>query len=289
MRPGINLNVMTASRPAPARNASERSEIRASGDAPATSPDDGRFPALRAGSPSNAKAGHSSRLRLPALIAIGLHVLVGSVLTGILIMEPFDSPHVAPAIVAVRPDETPPPVEPDPEPLTPLPPTEVAMDRMEPLVEAPIPDEADEALDAIPERTEVFHPGGPPAFDGPTVAHVRRRRAPPAVVEGPTMPQTATFVATGPTRSVALLEGGCPDPVYPRRERERGIQGTTRLKFLVNVDGTIDRAEVAVSSGHDPLDEAARSAALRWRFLPALKDGVAIPSWAWRDVRFILQ
>ena len=65
-----------------------------------------------------------------------------------------------------------------------------------------------------------------------------------------------------------------PKPFYPRRARERGIEGKVALKVWITIDGTVQRAEVVKSSGFDLFDQAARESALEATFKPALKAGV---------------
>jgi protein TonB len=48
-------------------------------------------------------------------------------------------------------------------------------------------------------------------------------------------------------------------------------------------------ASLLRSSGHRRLDEAARTAVLRWRFTPARRNGLAIPWTAKLPIRFRVQ
>lgn len=65
-------------------------------------------------------------------------------------------------------------------------------------------------------------------------------------------------------------------PVEPPMSRRLGEQGTVRLRVLVRADGTAGDVQVAVSSGHPMLDEAAKSAVRTWRFNPATRNGKPI-------------
>ena len=60
--------------------------------------------------------------------------------------------------------------------------------------------------------------------------------------------------------------------------RLKGVDARVRLRLLVRADGTVGRTEIAVHSGRPELDAAALEAAVRWRFLPARRDGDPIES-----------
>jgi protein TonB len=45
----------------------------------------------------------------------------------------------------------------------------------------------------------------------------------------------------------------------------------------IDIHGAVAAARILHSSGHALLDEAARKAALTWRFAPALRDGEPVP------------
>lgn len=57
----------------------------------------------------------------------------------------------------------------------------------------------------------------------------------------------------------------CPDPPYPKRAERRGIQGTVKLIFDADRNGSIRNVRVASSSGHDILDHAALDAVKDWK------------------------
>lgn len=70
-----------------------------------------------------------------------------------------------------------------------------------------------------------------------------------------------------------------PKPEYPEVAKRRGWEGKVTLKVFVHADGTVGEVRVAVSSGHEMLDEAALDAVRRWRFVPAKRNGQAVDSW----------
>jgi periplasmic protein TonB len=80
-----------------------------------------------------------------------------------------------------------------------------------------------------------------------------------------------------------------PPPAYPVIARRRAEQGTVTVSVLVGADGSVERAEVADSSGFDTLDAAAlETVRSRWRFVPARHGGIAVESWVLVPIRFAL-
>lgn len=64
-----------------------------------------------------------------------------------------------------------------------------------------------------------------------------------------------------------------PQPKYPAIARRLGLEGTVTLAITVGKEGQALEVEVAESSGHDMLDNAAVSAIKKWRFIPGTKNG----------------
>ena len=55
-------------------------------------------------------------------------------------------------------------------------------------------------------------------------------------------------------------------PVYPRREKLRGITGSVELQFSVESDGSVGEVSVLHSSPEEVFDRVAIDALLQWRF-----------------------
>ena len=84
--------------------------------------------------------------------------------------------------------------------------------------------------------------------------------------------------------------GNNPPPAYPAIARRHEQQGTVTIRVLVGIDGLVQRAEIAESSGFEVLDEAAiETVRRRWRFIPARRAGTAIESWVLVPIRFALK
>ncbi len=83
--------------------------------------------------------------------------------------------------------------------------------------------------------------------------------------------------------------GNNPPPVYPSTARRRDQQGTVTIRVLVGADGSVERAEIAESSGFDALDDSAlETVRRRWRFVPARRDNAPVESWVLVPIRFSL-
>jgi TonB family protein len=67
------------------------------------------------------------------------------------------------------------------------------------------------------------------------------------------------------------------EATYPEQARSERLEGTVVLRLSIDVDGQVTEAEVIEPAGHG-FDEAAREAALRFRFAPARRDGQPVPS-----------
>lgn len=77
-------------------------------------------------------------------------------------------------------------------------------------------------------------------------------------------------------------------PQYPESAQKKGVQGTTVLKVLVLLDGSVGKVLVDKSAGHPDLDQAAAEAAQRWRFEPARRGKEPIAIWVLIPVKFEL-
>lgn len=67
-----------------------------------------------------------------------------------------------------------------------------------------------------------------------------------------------------------------PKPVYPPMSRRLNEEGKVILRVKVSRDGHPLAVEIKQSSGYPRLDEAARNAVERWRFVPARQGDQAI-------------
>jgi protein TonB len=77
----------------------------------------------------------------------------------------------------------------------------------------------------------------------------------------------------------ALIAGGakCQQSYYPQIAIRLNQEGTTTVAVHVAADGSVSGVDVADSSGHDSLDQAAiKCITNAWRFKPALENGTPV-------------
>jgi len=79
-----------------------------------------------------------------------------------------------------------------------------------------------------------------------------------------------------------------PKPEYPAISRRMREEGTVVLRVRVSAQGTSLVVEIKRSSGFVRLDEAARAAVERWRFVPARQGSEAIEATVLVPLRFSL-
>ena len=115
-----------------------------------------------------------------------------------------------------------------------------------------------------------------PTVDTPVVA------APVAVAPepAPRPPVAAAPVASAPAPVVAARYNAAylnnPEPKYPPMSRRLGEEGKVLLRVRVTAEGLAAAVELEKSSNFERLDEAAKQAVARWRFVPARRGDEAI-------------
>lgn len=75
---------------------------------------------------------------------------------------------------------------------------------------------------------------------------------------------------------------------YPAEAKRKRQAGSVRLMLYISAAGSVDRVEVVRSSGFPLLDAAAVRAESRSRLNPARRNGIAVPSRAVTECRFVL-
>ena len=99
-----------------------------------------------------------------------------------------------------------------------------------------------------------------------------------------------TGTAAGVDRAPVSVASTHTTPPYPVAARRAGMEGNVTLRLTVLADGHVGAAQVAVSSGHALLDEAAQAWITgHWIYKPALKDGVPVPAQTTALVTFALE
>jgi protein TonB len=108
-----------------------------------------------------------------------------------------------------------------------------------------------------------------------------------------TAPSTAPNMAPAPPK-VELPSSDAdylnnPKPHYPPMSKRLREQGKVVVRTLIGADGTVQQAEITQSSGFERLDQAALATALRWRYVPGKRAGVAQAMWFNVPFQFLLE
>ncbi|GEM_PF-2456246 len=77
-------------------------------------------------------------------------------------------------------------------------------------------------------------------------------------------------------------------PEYPESARKAGIESDVLVRARVDTLGMVTDAEIAESSGHKSLDDAALAATKDCRYRPAMNQGTAYDAWVVHTVEFRL-
>ncbi len=128
-----------------------------------------------------------------------------------------------------------------------------------------------------------IEPAPPPATNSPAMEPPRGFAAPAPrtivpKVDTPTSPQPKTQEAV---EVPAKVDPRRPpvEPPYPESARRRRQAGTVTLNLLLDENGRVQDATVSESSGYEILDKSAVDTAKRnWRFIPATRDGINVPT-----------
>ena len=64
-------------------------------------------------------------------------------------------------------------------------------------------------------------------------------------------------------------------PTYPVLLRAKGITGEATIQLVVDVDGSVRDAKI-VKQTHEAFGEAALECVKKWKYRPALRDGVPV-------------
>jgi len=118
----------------------------------------------------------------------------------------------------------------------------------------------------------------PPAQEAPPEAQPAEQKAPKITLSGTDSPSDARAFGDHviPAAPDAVFHN--KPPVYPDDAALAGERGMVVLLIHVSSAGRAAGVDVVRSSGYVRLDQAAREAVMRWRFLPAVKDGQTVAS-----------
>jgi len=112
--------------------------------------------------------------------------------------------------------------------------------------------------------------------------------APPAETPMPASSNAVAATQAVGTTAQELKTSTRIEPTYPPASRRASEEGTVRLKVLVDESGRPKDVQVAQSSGFSRLDEAAKQAVRRWKFVAATDGSKAVSVWTQVSITFRL-
>ncbi|WP_341326913.1 energy transducer TonB [Methylotuvimicrobium sp. KM2] len=191
--------------------------------------------------------------------------------------KPVEPPELEP-----EPKAEPEPVRPKPKAVTPKPVKRAAPRKPAPKI-TPLPSVPPPRID-IPTHGHGLELAPVPGTDS-------RVTAPPSDWSTDKTEEAASGDGTGAgsgsgDRALVVLSRKMPR--YPRRARERGIEGWVRLEIVVKPNGTVGDARVIDASPKRIFDQAALEAIRRWRFKPTHKGGRAVEQRVVQEISFRL-
>ena len=151
--------------------------------------------------------------------------------------------------------------------------------------------------DAMPGApAQVFDPLPAPLPAGETTASGMDTDAPadaPRIDQHGTPASVAPDPAAQPAQAPVAAVGSrepravsAPAPDYPASALRAGASGEVLLRIEVGPDGRPGEVSVVSGSRNRALDRAAVRAVRRWRFEPAMRDGVAVAGTVQQTIRF---
>ena len=185
-------------------------------------------------------------------------------------------------VMAISQAEPPPPPPKPPEPVKPPEPPKLTPPPKTPQpVLTPLP---------TPQPPAPATPEPPAVLAAPTAsvtAPVVPAAAPAPPPPAPPPPPAAPAKVELPSSKADYLHN--PPPDYPRMSKRLGEQGKVVLKVLIGTDGAPQKVELVTSSGFERLDKSALDAAMRWRYVPGKRGGVAEAMWYQVPIQFTLE
>lgn len=196
--------------------------------------------------------------------------------------HPHSFPLSSPPAPDIRPAQIPPlPPCPDssPLPLTALPESEVPPSPPAPLFEADFrPEKAVPSAPAPPPASAIASKVTVPAFSSATA-----RTHPRTADSSSPLPGKDT-----PTRAARYRS--TPHPPYPPLLREQHIEGSVRVRILVDSSGRPTAVDILTGSGHAAFDDTAQRWILNhWTFYPAERNGRAVPGRVITHIHFVMK
>jgi protein TonB len=219
----------------------------------------------RPGSDYDALTGPQRRVLVGAIVAAH----VGALWAVMQVREVRDAvSQVAPVFASLIAPEKPP--EPAAPPPIPSPQRHVTPQRIVTAAPSPAP--------------APFVVAAPEVIEPPAPAQVA---APAPAPEPATAPQAAPEPKVIPASAVQYLEP--PSPEYPSSSKRLRETGRVLVRVHIDEAGLTRDVQVARSSGHPILDDAAMTAVRKARFKPYTENGRPVAGWAFIPINFELE
>ena len=129
---------------------------------------------------------------------------------------------------------------------------------------------------APPSPVAALPPPPPPAPPTPRMAPAPKPAAEAARGTRIKAQKTASVTVAVTHPAVPFADNQAPD--YPQAAINAGEQGVVRFRLALGADGRVRNFQLTQSSGYTDLDANVRAAAMGWRYQPAMRNGVAVPS-----------
>ncbi|CAM8634655.1 TonB Periplasmic protein TonB, links inner and outer membranes [Comamonadaceae bacterium] len=173
----------------------------------------------------------------------------------------------------VTPASPPPAPRATPQPKTPT--KTVTTKQPTPPVPAPIvtPQPAPTPLAIAPSANTPAPSAATPAATASTQSNATGSSNAPAAPPAPPAPPKVEL----PSSDADYLNNA--KPAYPAISKRLGEQGRVVVRVFIDADGQPSQASVKQSSGFDRLDQASVETALKWRYAPGKRAGVAQGMW----------
>lgn len=147
-----------------------------------------------------------------------------------------------------------------------------------PMPPPPMPSQMAPALPTPPQAP----PQAPPRLQAALVPKPAAQAARGAKIKAHRI-ANVTVALTHP--AMPFADNQAPD--YPQAAINAGEQGVVLFMLYVGADGQVKRFQLTQSSGYADLDAHVRAAAMGWRYQPAMRNGVAVPSIQAFFVKFV--
>lgn len=87
----------------------------------------------------------------------------------------------------------------------------------------------------------------------------------------------------------SLIPLAAIQPSYPFRAKQRGIEGSVTVEFLVTAQGRVEEITILESEPLEIFDRAVENALALWQFQPPTKEGVKVAARVRTTIRFQLE